>query len=78
MPELLRLIIAVNENCYRKVVEEVIPPIRNMIFDENFRSITCDVFAKITSLFTMDDRGAHILTFILTLAHDGENEDLKV
>jgi serine/threonine-protein phosphatase 4 regulatory subunit 1 len=26
----------------------------------------------------MEDRGAHILTFVLMLAHDDENEELKI
>ena len=42
------------------------------------RKAASDAFAHISRILSVEDRGTHVLTFLLGLAHEDEDEDLKI
>ena len=42
------------------------------------RKAASEAFAQVSLILTVEDRGSHVLTFLLGLAHEDEDEDLKI
>jgi len=42
------------------------------------RKAASEAFSKVSVILSVEDRGIHVLTFLLGLAHEDEDEDLKI
>jgi hypothetical protein len=67
-------------SCYDYLVETIIPFLKKEIYssDQETRRAASDAFADVATLLTTEARGVHVLTFLLALAHEDEDEELKI
>lgn len=65
---------------YRGVLELVLPLVQKLLNDsqEEVRQSTGESLCRICTLLKAEDRGKHALTLVLQLAHDDEQEELRM
>jgi hypothetical protein len=62
---------------YEFLVSAVIPWLKQEIYSQypDTKQAASEAFADITKILTAEDRGVHVLTFLLALCHEDEDED---
>lgn len=65
---------------YRLLLDQMIPLIARLVSDEQHevRTAASDSLVEMAALVHPEDQGTHILTIVLPLAHDDDNEQFRI
>ncbi|TMW64279.1 hypothetical protein Poli38472_012901 [Pythium oligandrum] len=65
---------------YRVLLDKMIPLLMQLVSDKQYevRSAANDSLVELAALVKPEDQGAHILTIVLPLAHDDDNEQFRI
>jgi serine/threonine-protein phosphatase 4 regulatory subunit 1 len=65
---------------YSSFLEIILPTVAKLVADSesDVRNAACETLVSLAAYVKPEDLGAHVLTIVLTLAHDEEHEDLRM
>jgi hypothetical protein len=68
-----------DEEGYQQATETIMPLINDFIYDkiDLIRDKTTKILVDFCDILKPDDRGTYILTFVLKLAHENEDENAR-
>ncbi|RLN56095.1 hypothetical protein BBJ29_006728 [Phytophthora kernoviae] len=80
-PPLCRFLLEVDPDTgYRVLLEKLIPLVTKLVSDEQHevRSAASESLVEMAALVKPEDQGQHVLTIVLPLAHDDDNEQFRI
>ncbi|EEY69065.1 uncharacterized protein PITG_05244 [Phytophthora infestans T30-4] len=65
---------------YRVLLEKLIPLVTKLVSDDQHevRSAASESLVEMAALVKLEDQGQHVLTIVLPLAHDDDNEQFRI
>jgi serine/threonine-protein phosphatase 4 regulatory subunit 1 len=65
---------------YKIVLDKMMPMMSKLLSDlqADVRNIACESLVTIAELIKSEDQGQHILTLVLPLAHEDDDEQLRI
>ncbi|RLN94790.1 hypothetical protein BBJ28_00026069, partial [Nothophytophthora sp. Chile5] len=80
-PPLCRFLLEANPDAgYRVLLDKMVPLVTKLVSDDQHevRTAASESLVEMAALVKLEDQGQHILTIVLPLAHDDDNEQFRI